>query len=114
MVDFNSYTDLNVYTISFSREHLDKVFDLFRKAGIVEPLVEKTGEISLNIPKNFPIEITEVNILTELFDEMEKMEEIKSHYTSKDKKFKDLTAKQDGIFLAIDAIIKVYKRKLKL
>lgn len=100
------------YTITVTRDHLDKLMAYFSQIGEVTLGVESTGEVTFNIPKNSDINIVEINVFRELFRKVEKLEQEQQTLSLKSKRFKEIEQEKETIKNSIPILAEIFISKI--
>ena len=102
----------DMYTITVNRESLNKLMSYFSQTGEVKIGVEKTGEISFQIPEESEISIVHINVIKELTDKIEELQH-KMEATETKKDYEKMQVEQRCFIVTLSYLIKLFSEKLK-
>ena len=109
---FEDLSAFDFYTITVTRQHLDKLMGYFSEVGEVSLKVESTGEITFNIPKDSDIDIVEINVLKELIRKLTELHAEQEQVKTRTKRYKEIEHIKNCITVTMEYIVQIYADKL--
>ena len=99
-----------LYTVTLGRENLDELMTYMSISHQVDVMVDEFDNISFNIPKKSDVNVKEFDIISEIYNEIDKLVKRRDRLKTNGKRKQELDSAIQGLEKSVEIVSKLIQR----